>query len=180
MIVEQLRAAGIDATSRPLTDATMDDSVNNGNFEAAYNWDACGSVNEPWNSMNRFTTHFVVPVGQRSPGGNNYVRWDTDGTAAYTDIVDQIGTLPLGDPQIVPMVCRRLPIHQRRDAFHPARASLQAGAFRHHLLDRLADRREQLQPPGDLVEQHPPDYPEPEKSRKLNVNGARARSSPDF
>ena len=104
VIVEQLRAAGIDATSRPLTDATIADSRDNGNFEATYNWDACGSVNEPWNSMNRFTSHFVVPVGQRSPGGNNYVRWDTDGTAAYTDIVDQIGTLPLGDPQIVPMV----------------------------------------------------------------------------
>ena len=104
VIVEQLRNAGIDATSRPLTGATMDDSVSNGNFEAAYNWDACGSVNEPWNSMNRFTNHFVVPIGQRAPGNNNYVRWDTEGTAAYTDIVDKIGTLPLGDPQIVPLV----------------------------------------------------------------------------
>ncbi len=104
VIVEQLRAAGIDALSRPLTGATWSDSVNNGNFEAAYNWDACGSVNEPWNSMNRFTNHFVVPVGQRSPGSNNWVRWDTEGTAAYTAIVDQIGTLPLGDPQIVQMV----------------------------------------------------------------------------
>jgi peptide/nickel transport system substrate-binding protein len=104
VIVEQLRAAGIDATSRPLTGATMDDSLNNGNFAVAYNWDSCGSVNEPWNSMNRFTTHFVVPIGQRSPGSNNYVRWDTEGAQAYTEIVDQIGTLPLGDPQIPQMV----------------------------------------------------------------------------
>lgn len=104
VIVEQLRAAGIDATSRPLTDATMDTNLNNGEFALAYNWDSCGSVNEPWNSMNRFTTHFVVPLGQRSPGSNNYVRWNTEGTAAYTAIVDEIGTLPLGDPQIVPMV----------------------------------------------------------------------------
>jgi len=104
VIVEQLRAAGIDATSRPLTGATMDDSLNNGNFAIAYNWDSCGSVNEPWNSMNRFTSRFVVPVGQRSPGSNNYVRWDTEATAAYSTIVDEIGSLPLGDPQIVPMV----------------------------------------------------------------------------
>jgi peptide/nickel transport system substrate-binding protein len=104
VLVEQLRAAGIDATSQPLTGATLDDSLNNGNFVAAYNWDSCGSVNEPWNSMNRFTTHFVVPVGERSPGSNNYVRWNTEGTAAYTEIVDQIGQLPLGDPQIVDMV----------------------------------------------------------------------------
>jgi peptide/nickel transport system substrate-binding protein len=104
VLVEQFRAAGIDATAQPLTGATMQDILNNGQFEAAYNWDACGSVNEPWNSMNRFTNHFVVPVGQRSPGSNNYVRWDTEGTAAYTEIVDQIGTLPLGDPQIVDLV----------------------------------------------------------------------------
>lgn len=104
VIVEQLRAAGIDATSQPLTGQTWDDNVMNGNFEAAYNWDACGSVNEPWNSMNRFTSHFVVPVGERSPGANNWVRWNTEGTEAYTAIVDEIGTLPLGDPQIVDMV----------------------------------------------------------------------------
>jgi peptide/nickel transport system substrate-binding protein len=104
VLVEQLRNAGINVTSAPLTGATMDDSLNNGNFELAYNWDSCGSVNEPWNSMNRFTSHFVVPIGQRSPGSNNYVRWNTDATAQYTEIVDQIGSLPLGDPQIVDLV----------------------------------------------------------------------------
>jgi peptide/nickel transport system substrate-binding protein len=104
VIVEQLIAAGIDASSQPVTDATITQARNNGDFVAAYNWDACGSVNEPWNSMNRFTTHFVVPTGQLSPGGNNYVRWNTSGTEAYTAIVDQIGVLPLGDPQIVGLV----------------------------------------------------------------------------
>jgi peptide/nickel transport system substrate-binding protein len=104
VIVEQLRAAGIDATSQPLTDATWADNIENGNFAATYDWEACGSVNEPWNSRNRYTSHFVVPVGQRSPGRNNFIRWNTEGTAAYTEIVDQIGQLPLGDPAIVDMV----------------------------------------------------------------------------
>lgn len=104
VLVEQFRAAGIDAVSRPVTGATHGDLVNNGEFSLAYDWDACGSVNEPWNSMNRYTNHFVVPVGQRSPGSNNWVRWDTENTAAYTEIVDQIGTLPLGDPAIPGMV----------------------------------------------------------------------------
>jgi peptide/nickel transport system substrate-binding protein len=54
--------------------------------------------------MNRFTSRFVVPVGERSPGSNNYVRWNTDGTKAYSEIVDKIGTLPLGDPQIQGLV----------------------------------------------------------------------------
>lgn len=104
VIVEQLRAAGIDATSRPLEDATNFNNRDIGDFEGIWNWDACGSINEPWNTMNHLTSHFVVPLGEIAPGGNNYQRWDTEGTAAYTEIVDQIGTLPLNDEAIPGMV----------------------------------------------------------------------------
>jgi peptide/nickel transport system substrate-binding protein len=104
VVVEQLRAAGIDATTRAVAGATWEDNKAFGNYEGVMDWDACGSVSEPWNSMNRFTSHFVVPVGERSPGLNNHVRWNTEATQAYTEIVDQIGVLPLGDPQIVDMV----------------------------------------------------------------------------
>jgi peptide/nickel transport system substrate-binding protein len=104
VIVEQLRAAGIDATSHPLADSTNFTNRDQGNFEAIWNWDACGSINEPWNSMNHFTGHFYVPIGQTAPGGNNYQRWNTDGTQAYTEIVDRIGSLPLGDPSIPGLV----------------------------------------------------------------------------
>ena len=47
-IVEQLRNAGIDATSQPLTGSTINDNRALGNFEGAWTWDTCGSVNEPW------------------------------------------------------------------------------------------------------------------------------------
>jgi peptide/nickel transport system substrate-binding protein len=104
VIVEQLRAAGIDATSHPLEDATNFTNRDIGDFEGIWNWDACGSINEPWNSMNHLTTHFVVPVGEMAPGGNNYQRWDTEGAAAYTEIVDTIGSLPLNDPSIPELV----------------------------------------------------------------------------
>ena len=104
VVVEQLRAAGIDATSHPLADATNFENRDTGNFEGIWNWDACGSINEPWNSMNHFIADFVVPVGERAPGGNNYQRWNTEGTQAYTEIVKQIGSLPLGDPSIPGMV----------------------------------------------------------------------------
>jgi len=40
-IVEELRAAGIDATSQPLTGATRVDNRNLGNFEAQWDWDVC-------------------------------------------------------------------------------------------------------------------------------------------
>lgn len=104
VVVEQLRAAGIEATARPVASATWIDARTTGNFSGVFDWEACGSINEPWNSMNRYTNHWVRPVGERTPGDNNFVRWNTENTQKYTEIVDQIGVLPLGDPQIVDMV----------------------------------------------------------------------------
>ncbi|MBI5670320.1 MAG: ABC transporter substrate-binding protein [Chloroflexi bacterium] len=104
VVVEQLRAAGIEATARPVASATWIDARTTGNFSGVFDWEACGSINEPWNSMNRYTNHWVRPLGERTPGDNNFVRWNTENTAKYTEIVDQIGVLPLGDPQIVDMV----------------------------------------------------------------------------
>ena len=101
--VEQLRNFGIEASAAVVAGSTWGDNKRFGNYEATTDWDACGSVNEPWASMQRFTTQYVVPVGERS-SGNNHVRWDTDGTAAYTEIVDAMGSLPLGDPAIIDMV----------------------------------------------------------------------------
>lgn len=105
ILVEQFKRAGIDAKSRPVSNATFWGTILPlGQYELSYSWLSCGSVNEPWASMNRYTSHFVVPVGERSPGFNNTVRWNTDNTAKYTTIVDKIGTLPMGDPSIPGMV----------------------------------------------------------------------------
>ena len=103
IMVEQLRAAGIDAAARPLEGSTMDTSVQTGDFVANYNWDACASVNEPWASMNRYSTEFLKPLGERA-AGNNYIRWDTEAAESYSEVVEQIGVLPLGDPQIEDLV----------------------------------------------------------------------------
>ena len=102
VIVEELRAAGIDATSQPLTGNTTGDNRANGNYDAAWTWDTCGSVNEPWVSMDTLNARWVKAVGERA--NHNQQRWDTDGAKAYSDIVDQIGSLPLGDPQIPGLV----------------------------------------------------------------------------
>lgn len=103
-LVEQLRAAGIDAVSQPVTGATANDARGNGTFEAAWAWDTCGSVNEPWNSMNHLNSRFYTPIGQLTAGNLNNQRWNTEAAQAYSAIVEQIGTLPLGDPQIVDLV----------------------------------------------------------------------------
>ena len=71
-------------------------------------WDACGSVNEPWLSMNRYTQQFLRPVGERSPSLNNYVRWSGANAKEYSRIVDEIGVIPLGDPKIESMVAEAM------------------------------------------------------------------------
>ena len=105
VIVEQLRNAGIDAAARPVDNSTFwGDVAPNGGYDVAYSWLACGSINEPWASMDRYTAQYVVPVGERAPGFNNTGRWNTDNTAAYSTVVDQIAPLPIGDPAIPGLV----------------------------------------------------------------------------
>ena len=104
VLVEQLRAAGIDASQRNVAGATWEDNKRFGNYEAVMDWDSCGSINEPWNSMNRYTAQFYRPIGEQSPGQNNHVRWSGPASDAYSAIVEEIGVLPLGDPQIEDMV----------------------------------------------------------------------------
>jgi len=101
-IVEELRAAGIDATSQPLTGATITQARQTGKFEAMWNWEQCGSVNEPWKSLDTLSVRFYKPIGQLASA--NYWRWNTDGAKAYSKIVEQIGTMPLGDPKVVDLV----------------------------------------------------------------------------
>ncbi len=105
VVVEQLRNAGIDAAPRPVDNGTFwGDVAPNGGYEIAYSWLACGSINEPWASMDRYTDQYVVPVGERAPGFNNTGRWNTENTAAYSAVVEQIAPLPLGDPAIPDLV----------------------------------------------------------------------------
>ncbi|WP_227285186.1 ABC transporter substrate-binding protein [Boseongicola sp. H5] len=105
MVVEQLNRAGINARSVPVENGVFwGEVLPFGAFEMSYSWLSCGSVNEPWTSMSRYTTASVVPVGERSPGFNNTARWDGDAAAAYTAIVDEMGTMALDDPALPGMV----------------------------------------------------------------------------
>lgn len=82
-------------------------------------WDACGSVNEPWNTMNRFTTQFHRPIGERSPGNNNYVRWNNSATKRYSELVEKIGVLPLGDDRIMPLFIEAMKIYMSEQVVIP-------------------------------------------------------------
>ncbi|MEM7031093.1 MAG: ABC transporter substrate-binding protein [Chloroflexota bacterium] len=96
--VEQLQRVGIDATHRNEAGATWGDNFRNGEFEARMGWQTCGSVNEPWATMDTFNTKFLAPAGERAE--KNAWRWSGDKADAYSAIVDEIGVLPLGDPAI--------------------------------------------------------------------------------
>ena len=105
VIVEQLQRAGIDARAVPVENGVFwGEVLPFGSYEMTYSWLSCGSVNEPWASMGRYTTDDVVPVGERSPGFNNTARWDGEAAEAYSAIMDDIEARPLGDEEIPALV----------------------------------------------------------------------------
>ncbi len=109
-LVEQFQRFGIDAEAQIIAAATWQENKDFGNFEATTDWDSCASVNEPWASMNRYSNQFLVPIGERAPGTNNFMRWSGADNDAYSAIVADIGVLPLGDPAIVDMVVEAMDI----------------------------------------------------------------------
>jgi peptide/nickel transport system substrate-binding protein len=97
VLVEQLQAVGIDASTRNVAEGTWIEDYSLGNFEAQVTHSTCGSVNEPWASLNTLNASLALPVGERTDWGSNGVRWQN---TEYSEIVDEMGTLPLGDPAI--------------------------------------------------------------------------------
>ena len=105
VIVEQLNRAGVAAKSVPVENGVFwGEVLPFGAYEMSYSWLSCGSVNEPWASMGRYTVKDVVPVGERSPGFNNTARWDGPAAEAYSAIMDDIADRALGDPEVPGLV----------------------------------------------------------------------------
>ena len=101
LIVEQLQKAGIDARTVPVENSIFwAETLPLGHYEMSYTWLSCGSVNEPWASMNRYTNNITAPIGKLAPGFNNTGRWDTAAATDYTTLVNKIRSMPLGDPAI--------------------------------------------------------------------------------
>ena len=98
VLVEQFQRIGINATNRNEAGATWSEKFAFGHFEARLGWQTCGSVNEPWASMNTMNTRWLQPVGERAD--DDEWRWSGDAADKYSYLVDEIGSLPLGDPKI--------------------------------------------------------------------------------
>ena len=76
-----------------------------GQFEGATDSSGCGSVIEPWFGMNRYHQDWARPVGESGTeyvdNTNNSGRWMNP---EYSAILDEMGSLPLGDPQVVELM----------------------------------------------------------------------------
>ncbi len=97
LIAARLQAVGINATMVPLPENQWVENKTTGQFDAIIDWDACGSINEPWASLDRYHARWAQPIGIPASNYNNQGRWNNQ---AYSDIVDQMASLPLGDPRI--------------------------------------------------------------------------------
>ncbi len=101
VLVEQFQRVGINAVHRNEAGQTWGDNFRNGNFVSRMGWQTCGSVNEPWATMDNFNPSWYVPVGERA--NKNSWRWNTENAQQYGALVDEMGGLPLGDPAIEPL-----------------------------------------------------------------------------
>ncbi len=111
MVVQQLNDVGIDAVLRIIEWGIFRDQTGRGQFEGATDWSGCGSVIEPWFGMNRYHQSWVRPVGEAGTeyvdNTNNAGRWVNE---EYSALVDEMGSLPLGDPQIVDLMTQAVAI----------------------------------------------------------------------
>ena len=101
VLVEQFQSVGINASTRNEAGNVWGDNLANGTFDTQMGWQNCGSVNEPWASMDTLNVKWLLPVGERA--SFNQWRWSGEAAEQYSALVDQIGTLPLGDPAIDPL-----------------------------------------------------------------------------
>jgi peptide/nickel transport system substrate-binding protein len=106
VVVEQLQAVGINASTRNEADATWFDNYRRGNFEARVGWQNCNSVNEPWASMDTLNGSWIKPTGEVA--SFNGWRWNNE---RYSELVDQLGQLPLGDPAIDPLFVEAMTLY---------------------------------------------------------------------
>jgi len=106
VLVEEFQKAGINASRHDEAGATWDDNRRRGNFDTQMNWDNCGSVNEPWASMDTLNVRWLKPIGELASGDGAH--WNN---AEYSKLVDQIGTLPLGSPKIDPLFIQAMDIY---------------------------------------------------------------------
>jgi peptide/nickel transport system substrate-binding protein len=124
-LVQNLKAIGIDATQKQLTFAAFGEVVPVGNFDLALLW-VCGSVVDPWKTLDNFHTKRVKPVGERSTS-DVPTRWTGPKAEAFSKLVDEMAVLAPEDPKLDGLVRQAMelfmaelpvaPLHQQSRVF---------------------------------------------------------------
>lgn len=95
-LVQALSEAGVEVRPKLLAMAAYQDAASLGEFGARQAW-LCGSVTDPFTTLNAFHMRRAVPVGERTDYDRGAGRWQNE---EYSQLVDEIGQLVPGDPQI--------------------------------------------------------------------------------
>ena len=105
VLVEQYQRGGVDAVLRVLEGGVWGENINNGTFEASCGWQSCGSINEPWATLDNYSNRHLKPIGERAT--SNRWRWDNQ---EFSDLVEKLGQLALDDPEVTPTFNRAMAI----------------------------------------------------------------------
>jgi len=98
-VVEQLRQAGIDAVQLKKTVPNFIADELAGNFQANLFFGSCGSLTEPWLSMDNFNVSHLPADGSKIAGFySNPYRWNSKEAIVYSGLVDEMKRLPATEP----------------------------------------------------------------------------------
>jgi peptide/nickel transport system substrate-binding protein len=101
--------AGIEMKPRVLSVSAYQDAASLGQFQGRMAW-LCGSVTDPYKTLDAFHARRAVPVGERTDYDKGAGRWKN---AEYSRLVDRIGNLQPGDRRIGPLFRQALGIFLR-------------------------------------------------------------------
>jgi peptide/nickel transport system substrate-binding protein len=111
VLTQQLQEAGFDASFQVLRGAAFTDAIVTGSFETAL-WVHCGSVDEPWQTLEHFHGKYAAPAGQkvanlRAP--TRYANRELDGLLNQMEAM----TPSPGDARYMDLVRRATEIYLR-------------------------------------------------------------------
>ncbi|MER3487221.1 MAG: hypothetical protein C4307_00060, partial [Chloroflexota bacterium] len=108
-LIQALSQVGIEVKPKLLAMPAYQDAASLGEFDARQAW-LCGSVSDPFTTLNAFHMNRAVPIGQRTDYDRGAGRWKNE---QYSALVDQVGQLVPGDPRINDLFRQALEISLR-------------------------------------------------------------------
>jgi peptide/nickel transport system substrate-binding protein len=116
----QLNAAGVKIDVKTIPhDTFWGNTIPRGDYDIVYSWLSCGSVAEPFTSMNRYTSRDKPEQQFRAVAFRNTGRWETTAAASYSNEVIELGKKPLGDPGIPALVAHAYQYLDKETPFIP-------------------------------------------------------------